>query len=437
MAATRSPGAGRQPDGPKSLKSRRRKLIGGATILIIAASSYSVLVQRKRPTATAAPVEMGAMGPSEVRAAELAASYLERACGMNGKFAYRVDTNSGTVSSAYNVVRHAGAMYALGMFNSFHPNPRAVNAMIRASGFLRANYIGPDARSNALVVWSRPLPMKSDAGLGASGLGLAALISVEQAQPNTIPLEELQALGRFILYLQKDDGGFASKYLADSGPSSDWESLYYPGEAALGLIALYELDHSNEWLAAAGRALSYLVRSREGAREVPPDHWALIATAKFLPHFNEISTRDRVSCCASRAELVAHAIRICRSFLQDQITNSPDARLNGGFHPGGGTTQTATRLEGLLATLEFLPAEDADLRAQIEAAVRSGITFLLRAQIASGPYAGGMPQTVLGDGPDPKDAERGSDIRIDYVQHALSAWLRHQHLHPDGQLGRR
>jgi hypothetical protein len=380
---------------------------------------------------------IGAPAPNLSRAIDLAADYLERACGMNGRFAYRVDTTSGRQSSSYNIVRHAGAMYVLGMFNNSHPDPQAVNAMIRAAGFLRVNYIGPDARSNTLVVWSRPLPMKSDAGLGASGLGLAALASVQQARPNTVPLEQLQALGRFILYLQKDDGSFTSKYLPDSGPSSDWQSLYYPGEAALGLIALDEIDHSNEWLTAAGRALSYLARSREGAREVPPDHWALIATAKFLPHINEIPTRDRVSCCASRAELVAHAIRISRSFLQDQIANSPDARLNGGFDPRGGTTQTATRLEGLLATLEFLPAEDAALRAQIEAAAKSGIEFLLRAQIATGPYAGGMPQTVLGDGSDPKNAElRGSDVRIDYVQHALSAWLRYQHLHLDGEGGR-
>jgi hypothetical protein len=55
----------------------------------------------------------------------------------------------------------------------------------------------------------------------------------------------------------------------------------------------------------------------------------------------------------------------------------------------------------------------------------------LRAQIASGPYAGGMPQTVLGDGSNPQDSGRGSDIRIDYVQHALSAWLRYQNLHLD------
>jgi hypothetical protein len=129
--------------------------------------------------------------------------------------------------------------------------------------------------------------------------------------------------------------------------------------------------------------------------------------------------------------LIAHAARISRSFLTEQIAEAPGAKLNGGFDPGGRTTPTATRLEGLLATLEFLPADEADLRAQIEAAVRSGIAFLLRAQIAAGPYAGGMPQTVLDPSSDPQNAGRGADVRIDYVQHALSAWLRYQRLHLD------
>jgi hypothetical protein len=325
-------------------------------------------------------------------------------------------------------------MYALGMFNNFHPDSKAVSAMVRASAFLRKNYIGPDARSNTLVVWSKPLPVKSDADLGASGLGLVALTGVEQAQPNTIPLDDLRALGRFVIFLQKSDGSFASKYRADTGPVGDWQSLYYPGEAALGLIALYEIDHSDEWLIAAGRALSYLARSREGAREVPPDHWALIATAKFVPHLDEISVRDRISCCASRTELIAHAARISRSFLTEQIAEAPGAKLNGGFDPGGRTTPTATRLEGLLATLEFLPADAADLRSQIDAAVQRGIAFLLRAQIATGSYAGGMPQTVLDAGSNSQDVGHGSDVRIDYVQHALSAWLRYQRVHPDSRL---
>jgi hypothetical protein len=47
------------------------------------------------------------------RAIGLSARYLESACGKSGKFAYRLDPDSGQLSSSYNIVRHAGAMYAL------------------------------------------------------------------------------------------------------------------------------------------------------------------------------------------------------------------------------------------------------------------------------------------------------------------------------------
>ena len=61
--------------------------------------------------------------------------------------------------------------------------------------------------------------------------------------------------------------------------------------------------------------------------------------------------------------------------------------------------------------LEFLPK--GQLQDRIEAAAGRGISFLLRAQVISGPEAGGVPGSVL-------TRERdSSEIRTDYVQHAL------------------
>jgi len=357
------------------------------------------------------------------RAIDLSARYLESACGQSGRFNYLLDPNSGRQSPSYDIVRHAGAMYALAMLNRLHPDSKAIEAMARAAAFLRANYIGPDERSGALVVWSRPLPTKSDADLGAAGLGLVALAGLDQARPGAVPLTDLQGLARFIVFLQRSDGSFASKYRLGSGPVEDWNSLYYPGEAALGLISLYELDHRRGWLDAAGKALSFLARSRTRLRiaEMPPDHWALIATARFLPYCRQ------GDCAASRTELVEHAAHICDRFLREQIGDAADTRLIGGFDAGGRTAPSATRLEGLLAALEFLPDDATGRRGDIEGAVEQGIAFLLRSQITTGPYAGGMPGTVSGVGSIMFQADpRASDIRIDYVQHALSAWLRYQ-----------
>jgi hypothetical protein len=370
-----------------------------------------------------------AIPPTRIsRAVVVATEYLERNCDTNGRFAYLVDTDSGQVSPSYNVVRHAGAIYALAMLNRLHPDANAVNTMVRAANFMRTTYIAPDARSNALAIWSHPPPLNKKAELGAAGLGLVSLAAMDQARPNAVPLDQLEALGRFVLFLQKPDGSFYSRYFADKGLDRDWKSLYYPGEAALGLVSLFELDHSRKWLAAAGKGLAYLAQSRQGLQEVPPDHWALIATAKLLPYY------EQSACPVSRAELVQHAARICERFLREQVTSATDARVNGAFDPAGRTTPTAIRMEGLLAALEFLPKDN--LRVRIEAAVQRGIVFLLNAQLTSGPYLGGMPGAVLASG-SPRNVRSTSEIRIDYVQHALSAWLRYEELYqrPTGNRG--
>jgi hypothetical protein len=352
------------------------------------------------------------------QAIALSGGYLERACGTDGKFVYAIETHNGEQASSYNIVRHAGAMYALAMLNRATPDPKAVDAMVRAATFLRQNYIAPGgAHPNQLVVWSVPTGPHSEAELGATGLGLVALTEVRKVAPKAVPLQELQALGRFALFLQRDDGSFASKYSPETGPE-DWDSLYYPGETVLGLIGLYEIDHSRQWLNAAAKALSYLVQSRAKLSPVPPDHWALIAMAKLLPYC------DKTSCPVSREELLQYANRVCNSIVHDQLRN-PIAPMDGAFDATGRTAPVATRMEGVLAAVEFLPKNE--FRATLVSAAGRGIAFLLRAQIKTGPYAGGIPAAFLAGAPDT------SKIRIDCVQHAVSAWLRYQNISSVGK----
>ena len=79
------------------------------------------------------------------------------------------------------------------------------------------------------------------------------------------------------------------------------------------------------------------------------------------------------------------------------------------------TTPVATRVEGLIAALTFLA--DKKLCSRIKAAAEYGSDTFLKAQIKSGSYAEGVP----GATEDAVPTER--HVRIDYVQHALSAWL--------------
>jgi hypothetical protein len=103
--------------------------------------------------------------------------------------------------------------------------------------------------------------------------------------------------------------------------------------------------------------------------------------------------------------------------------------MEGSLAPRGAVTPTATRLEGLQAALTFIPL-DHPIVPHMRAAIGRGIDFLLRAQVRDGPYAGGMPQAISRL-PEDGSAEvhgfnqRATEIRIDYVQHSLSALVQY------------
>jgi hypothetical protein len=347
-------------------------------------------------------------------AIQLAGDYLVRSCGPNGRFEYKVDTVTRAQSVTYDIVRHAGAMYALEMLYAQHPDPRTLDAVKRSALFLEQNYIGPTPEPETLAVWARPLPFPTKTDLGATGLGLVALATLEKIKPGSVAHDKLQGLGNFMLLLQREDGSFANRYYFAKGPDKEFESLYYPGEAALGLIALYEVDHSQKWLKAAGSALNYLATSRTSLDKIPPDHWALIATAKLLP------ICVKTPCGVSEAILLHHAEQVCNALMTNQVRTRDGLSANGAFDPTGRTTSTATRMEGLLAALQFSP--NGSFRMSIESVVRNGIDFLLRAQISSGTYSGGLPRALSLTAPD------ATQVRIDYVQHALCAFILYQHL---------
>ncbi len=141
-------------------------------------------------------------------------------------------------------IRVANSIYSLATYNRLHPDARTVDTMIKAATFMRTVYMSRDSHSNELVVWSKAVGFGTEADLGGSALGLVALTEVARAQFGSIPVEDLHSLGRFVISMQRLDGGFLSRYQAGVGPVRGGESLYYPGEAALGLIGLYEVDVS-------------------------------------------------------------------------------------------------------------------------------------------------------------------------------------------------
>ena len=359
-------------------------------------------------------------------AVDRAAGYLARATQLDGMFEYRINMDSTVhLEPQYNILRHAGTVYAMATHYRLRPNDTPRAAIERAAAYLRNEAIGPvPGERDMLAVWSKPSVNRSgnplQAKLGGTGLGLVALLSVEQISPGFTPLSELRGLGRFLVYMQKEDGSFYSKYIPEEGGRwDDWTSRFYPGEAALGLAMLYERDPADRWVRSAARALENLARGRQEEADPEADHWALLAAAKLL------EVVDEAELPVSKELLVRDAVKLCESILREQVDDPLQPEFHGGFSEDGRTTPTATRLEGLLAARTFLPPGHGT-RARIDSAVPRGIAFLLRAQVTEGEFAGAMPRSVGWDSTVSDEINRrATQVRIDYVQHALSAMIQY------------
>ncbi len=370
---------------------------------------------------------------SKIKAVESAikraGDYMKKSVKKNGMFVYCINMDSSIpVNESYNILRHAGAIFSMVDYYNLHPDKEMLKAIERAGKYLQNNAIHPlKSQKDLLAVWSDPEVNKSDdpinAKLGGSGLGIVALLSIEKIHPDFTPISEIQKLGKFIIYMQKKDGSFYSKYIPSlEGPTDKWKSLYYPGEAALGLLMLYEKDGAEVWFESALKALLYLAAVRKNKTDVPADHWALLATEKILELDNKILLPE------TKEILVKHAIQISNSILKTQIKENKYSEFIGGFNEKGFTTPTATRLEGLQAVRSFLP-DSHEMSKQIDIAVELGISFLLRSQKTAGQFSGAFPRGICKSKENIQFIntfnQRVTEVQIDYVQHAMSAMIQY------------
>lgn len=348
-------------------------------------------------------------------------AYLAAAVDREGWFAYLRD-GEGRIQPGYNIVRHAGAILAMSQaLAAGEGGAQLAAALSSAARRLDLCCVRPVALGDgALAVW-RPTgeprvpataavdrPGRAPLSLGATALGLIALIAADRHGLSEQPLERLQALGRFLLAMQREDGSFRSRWFADGRPD-DWRSLHYPGQAALALLWLAAVDpspiQSALWRRSAVDALLALATERRDSSPVPADHWALIATGALACLRAPLAAHERNA-------VEAHAWQIARSMWREQLAIEP---FTGAFVADERIAPTATRLEGLLALAVWPFA--AEPASRISVVAGAGVDWLIKAV----PASGAVPRHRSGSVG--RQYPRHAEVRIDYVQHALSALL--------------
>lgn len=274
---------------------------------------------------------------------KLAGDYLARETSDQGEITYEYFASDDRTGSGYNILRHAGTVYSMMQAYRLRPDPALLKASLDAMRFfqkaMREDSKHPGewfVRDVNSVRSGGRQRLGRRAKLGGIGLGLCMMVELEKAVPGSVDMEQVRGMGRHLVRMQNPNGSFVSFYNWDGKEKSNRKSIYYSGEAILGLLRLHQLTGEQEWLDVAVAGADYLVHKRWkslGLRfYTPMDAWLLQALEEM----------DRVAPDDARA---AYAFgvgeAIARGKLMDPASTPPDflgANLSGpGSMPNAAT----------------------------------------------------------------------------------------------------
>ncbi|MEE8525584.1 MAG: beta-L-arabinofuranosidase domain-containing protein [Thermoanaerobaculia bacterium] len=351
---------------------------------------------------------------SLLEAARRGGDYLLRHQNDDGTFGYSYEPKSDEYNDDYNLLRHAGTCYALVELHQASADDRYLTAARRGMEWLWTKVREPKPE-DAGAGFAAVVSPGEEAKLGGAALALLALVQIQKAGGDGALVGsawdgQLPRLARFLLFQQGDDGRFVSKYFYGEPDPEPFESIYYPGEAILALMRLHQVDRQPRWLAAARRGADWLIDVRDSGKsagELPHDHWLLMALEELHDRTGDERYLD-------------HAERIAGAIVAAQRTRTTPDDWAGTFYEPPRSTPTATRGEALVAMYRLAARNGRETRPYLEALLRMA-AFQRRCQLT--------PESVLYL-PRPDRALGGFrrsltdwEVRIDYVQHNLSALL--------------
>ncbi len=348
---------------------------------------------------------------------ETSVGYIARNILEDGRFKYRnnVDPDIVYENNTYNSLRHAGTLYSMYLYEKLGLENRHHALRILSSKYFIKRYIKKVDKTK-YAVFSIPeeegmnIPIAKS---GASGVALCALCNLLKEE--IIDLKILQGLGEFLLYMQNKEGNIYAYYdFEKKDINKEAEAIYYPGEAAAGLVFLYEIDPQAKWLEGAKKALFYIQRTQVSNPGGPIfDHWATLAIEKLF-ELNILATREYEI-------LKDYTEKMALPMLTAQITNKNHIYY-GAFVDNIRPCSLGTIMEGL-ASIYFC-TDSKQLQTIIYKSLALGCMFLSRTQVKTGENAGGLPNSA--NWIKPGVTPNASIIRIDNVQHVICAWLKFQ-----------
>jgi len=320
---------------------------------------------------------VNALNIAQAGAKKLAALNLD-----SGQFKYRYDAKSNDKLSGYNVLRHSGTIWSMLDVFSVTQDEELLTAANRAITYLLNEHLRFYRDYNNWCILE-----KNTIKLGGNALAALALAKLYVINKNDVLLDTSHRLCRFLIEQRKFHGDFVHKRYFKSGKISSFRSEYYVGEALLALLACYQVTGDTLLLDTVIEVEADLAAQGYGVRE--QSHWMLYSLEQ-LQQFDQ------------SPHIYAHAVQIA-----NEITSNPT------YLDWGRSTPIACRTEGLLAFTRMSPPDNTTdpLRDTALKSVEANLKRQLIFQTGDGAFVRG--------GGDRRDQE----VRIDYIQHNISAFL--------------
>jgi len=348
----------------------------------------------------------------------------------NGRYIYEHDLASGAQtdpkSASYSMPRHAGTTYFLAELYRIAKQDTSIDVEWLREPIERAFAHLAELMANGRCARKLPDGTEIDcvldrtervAHLGSTALTVVALAEYQRATGDARYLPTAKKLAAFLLYMQRPDGSFRHLYDSTTKAYDDKSQLlYYSGEASLALARMHVVTNDPVYARAAENGLDWLVDWYDffmAGFFYGEEHWTCIAAEAAWPAAKHPKWKD-----------FCHGYGAFLRQQQASVGDHPDEDDFAGayvFTPFlvPYNTPAGSRTEAMISAYllgKHHGTPDDDVKGQIRAALQYALGQQIRPDndfAVIGPGRGGMPGSPI-----------DRSVRIDYVQHVCSAFIR-------------